>query len=345
MKKLFLLVDCRLDDNDKRWFSEGLFIEGYETVNIGVEHRLSNLIRQGHSGRIRNYWLQIKQARQTLRNSGKDDVIIVWYSVTGQIMNLMSSWYGGRNLVLMNFLTPGKRPGILGWMMKKAVSNPRNTILVNSKESIKQYKEMYGLKSDKSAKFYYFPDVYDDTNKFVRPEERCLNNSRYFFTGGMSNRDWKLVCEVAKKLPEEKFVCCAMQKDFESQIDILPKNVEVHYNLPPKEYYNLMSQSHCVLLPLRNDSVAGLINILKSIQLAVLCCVSDTPATRQYYGAESRNFLLPRDAGAWAECAQSISSMEEKEYKIAITELQEYIQNTFSPESALQRLRTVIAEF
>lgn len=340
-KKLYILLDCRLDNNDKSWLSNGLKVEGFQTVTVGVEEKLSQLVRNGGIGRIRNYLLQVKQVWKTLRESDRNDVIIVWYSVTGLIMNLFSYLFGGRKLILMNFLTPDKRRGLSRWITKKAVNNPNNSILVNTKESIEQYRAIYNLVDNKGASFHYFPDVYDDVDSFVSPHLPA-QEKRYFFTGGMSNRDWKLICQIASYLPDQQFVCCALQSDFEECVLDVPNNVKVHYNLPPECYCQMMKDSFCVLLPLRTQSVAGLINILKSFQMGLLCCVSETPATQQYYPDDCRQYIIEHDIDAWVNIIKQILILSDEDYQKTVISAQNYIQSNFSPASALLRIKEIV---
>lgn len=341
MKCIYILFDCRLDDNDKSWLIEGLDIENYTVIASGMPVRLTDLIKEGPIGRLKSYYLQIKQAFHILYVSNKSDIIIVWYSVTGQIISILSSLFGHRNMVLMNFLTPTKRNGILGWVVKQTVSNPRNNILVNSIESEKQYRDIYGLNTDKCARFHYFPDVYDNAEKFINPEDRIIEN-RYFFSGGMSNRDWKLLTKVAQRLPHFKFVCCALQNDFDSQVEIIPDNMEVYYNISSELYYKLMCDSYCVLLPLKNNSVSGLINILKAIQMGVPCYVSNIPGTKQYYSKNASHFLLQNNVESWVEGVCAINTLSADKYVSVVKELQDYINKNFSPESALNRMKNIL---
>ena len=339
--KLYIVLDCPLSSNDKSWIT-GLRVPGYETIALGVEQELSQLVRNGVHGRVRNYWLQIKQVLNVLFKSNQNDVIVVWYSVTGQILNLVSGWFGGRNLILMNFLTPEKRPGVVGWMFRKAINNKRNSILVNSKESIEQYKKLFNLKDGENASFFHFPDVFNDAESFLEPQWCGNEDLRYFFTGGMSNRDWQLIEKVARQIPHVKFLCVALQSDFESCVKEIPTNMEVVFNLPSDEYYEKMRNAYCVLLPLRNDSVAGLITILKSIQLGVPCLVSATKATKQYYPISETYCLIERDVKEWCRIINRISSMGRDEYVSLAKSLQVHIQREYSPTNALQKIEKIV---
>ncbi len=343
-KKLYVLLDCPLKDNDKKWI-ERLSVEGFETIAVGVKKRLSQLIREGIMGRIENYWLQIKQSYHILIKSNKDDAIIVWYSVTGQIINLMSSLFGVRRMILMNFLTPSRRGGLLGWMLHKTILNKNNIIFVNSKGSIEQYKHLFNVPLESGAKFFFFPDVFDDTDSFTPPNNYNRVEGRYFFTGGMTNRDWKLIVGLASRFPEQRFVCVALKSDFESQITSLPPNVEVYYNLPTDKYYEKMINAFCVLLPLRSDAVSGLINILKSIQYGVPCFISSTPATRQYYPDSLQYYLVEDGLDNWCNTIADFMKKSEIEYKEETLLMQKYIQDEFTPERALKRVTEAINLF
>jgi glycosyltransferase involved in cell wall biosynthesis len=197
------------------------------------------------------------------------------------------------------------------------------------------------LKDNKCARFCFFPDVYDNTDSFVKPRTK---SNRYFFTGGMTNRDWNLVLEIAKSLPNERFVCCALPEDFGKQKREIPNNVEFYFNLPSSEYYKLMGDSYCVLLPLKNNAVAGLINIIKALQLGVPCCVSETTATKQYFHSKNRDYLLPKHLKAWVVQIKHITEIPDSEYIQTVQEMQGFIQKNFSPESGIKRLQLIITQ-
>lgn len=95
MKKLFILVDRNLKDNDKSWLTDGLRVEGYESIPVGVEKTLSILSRRGIKGKMLRLYLELKQIICTLHKSKKDDVILVWGHQTSLIINMISKFYGG----------------------------------------------------------------------------------------------------------------------------------------------------------------------------------------------------------------------------------------------------------
>ena len=342
MKKLYVLFDCPELDNDKKWLVYGLNAKGYDVESLYVPQRLSQLIRNKHL--FTNYLLQIVQVFKVLKKSQKDDIIICWYSVTGVILNLLSRMFANRRLlILMNWLTPPAKTSLTTFMYKFAISNNKCTILVNSMESADQWQRLLSIDTVSYAHFIFNPDVYDSEVSFVNPLEKLKSvDGGYFFTGGMSNRNWALLADVARKMDKVHFVCCALQQDFESQVTNKPSNMKVYYNVSSDEYYSLLAGSYAVLIPLKSKSVAGLINILRSIQEGVICCISETPATKQYYADETLQFVVEDSVESWLKCVMNLLTIESDEYAKIITGMQDFIFNEFSPDSACDRLSEIV---
>ena len=90
MNKIFLLFDCRLDNNDKQWLADGLEIDDFVVESVGTSVKLTDIVHKGVCGRLRNYLIQIKQCCQTIHKSDNNDIIIVWYSVTVFVIKIIS---------------------------------------------------------------------------------------------------------------------------------------------------------------------------------------------------------------------------------------------------------------
>ena len=100
-----------------------------------------------------------------------------------------------------------------------------------------------------------------------------------------------------------------------------------------------MKGAKAVLLPLLDDRVAGLINILKSIQFGVLCVVSRTPSTEVYFDEEIKKYLI--DIGNEMQLKntiEQIQSLSSVQYKYEISRLQNYIKENFSPKKTIKNL-------
>lgn len=191
----------------------------------------------------------------------------------------------------MNGLSPHK--GNL-FFHKLLTSNTKSKIVVNSPKSKRQWKLV--LKLNKGA-FYFIPDTYNSDRPFQSPK---YPEKKYFFTGGMANRNWNLILNLAKINPYINFICVALKSDWDKKVQCpIAENTQVFFHLPTKEYYDLMKNSFAILLPLCNDNVAGLINITMSAQLGVPCIISKTSSTSLYYSKETNYFLIDDSIENW----------------------------------------------
>ncbi|MBO5030358.1 MAG: hypothetical protein J6D08_00495 [Lachnospiraceae bacterium] len=186
------------------------------------------------------------------------------------------------------------------------------------------------------------PDVYDSEIPF---EDIRLKTNRFCFTGGMNNRNWKLVAQIAKELKNLKFICVALKADFESQVNDIPSNLKVYYNIPSEQYYDLMRNSYLVLLPLLDNRVAGFINIIRAAQYGVPCMTTKTLSTEQYY-TEDLDLLMPNDQmSVWVGNIKKWYQYGDDEYMKNTKYFYDYIESNFSPQNAARKIMKLIKEF
>jgi len=119
----------------------------------------------------------------------------------------------------------------------------------------------------------------------------------------------------------------------------MPKNVKVYFNTSHDEYYELMKKSRAVLLPLKDQRAAGLINICKSLQYGVICVTTRTPATESYYAEESEKYLIEiGDEDQLERVIYSIVSYNESNYKKEVWKMQEYLKKNVSPSAIVEEM-------
>ena len=350
MRNLYVLVDCPLETSDKKWISERLYVDGFHTICKGVPERLSQLQRDGRI--IREHYLQMRQIISVLKDSSKSDIIVVWYSVTGVLLNFFSILFGGRNIIIMNWMISKRNKQsrdfldfIYSKLTKFAFRSPRCRILVNLKSAVEKLNEEYDLNGG-IQRFYYQPDVYDDSVPFIQPRPDVEIDKRYLFTGGMANRDWALLSRIAEALPDYKFICVAMKEDFNSKVACIPGNMEVQFNLSPQDYYSLLDDSYAMLLPLLNiDSVGGLINVLKAWQMGKPCYVSRTSFIEPYYPNADSRYLMGPVVEEWVNKIKELMSLSNEEYCDNVKRMQSYIMMNFSPNSAISLIQDVVLSF
>lgn len=73
----------------------------------------------------------------------------------------------------------------------------------------------------------------------------------YIFTGGYTNRDYKLIRKLADEFPKEKFViiASALNKDCDS----MPSNIFIEKEVPNDKFEEILSNSTVVIVPLKED--------------------------------------------------------------------------------------------
>ena len=331
---VFVLLDRMEGKNDKKWLVDYLCQQCEQpVVPIYSKFTLSIEYRNGLLGKLRVLCEVLSQCICLLRQSRKDDIVVCWTTLSMHVLYPLAFLFGCKRYYLaMNWITP-QAGDYFNWLKRIMVKDERVKIIVNTNELINVWQEL--LHTDRADAFHYIPDVYDTMIPF---REFVPREKHYFFTGGMSNRDWYLISRLAVKFPDVNFVCCALEDDFNEKVKNVPANMIVHFNIEASEYYRLLSEAYAVLLPLCENVVSGLINIIRSAQEGVLCLVTDIPATRQYYGEDSKDLLLSFDEAEWETRIKGLLDMSQEEMRERCMRFSSFIQEQFSPPHAVEML-------
>lgn len=337
---VYILFDVPDNNNDKVWLYDELCQQfGKENItSIKIHHITSILINKGGIKRLYGFIVLFSQAFRTILKAKRSDTVICWSMYQsmffGRLAFILRTKY--HHVIFMNWLTPlisSRRLRIY----KDIVKWLEPDIIVNSSDSITEWEEVLSIPSNK---FHLIPDVYDTNIPFIKKTNQ--QDDKYCFTGGMSNRDWNMIVNIACYLPNIKFVCVALETDFKAQVITLPPNVKVYYNISPEKYYNLMKQAYIILLPLVDDRVSGLINIIRAAQYRIPCAVTQTTATKQYYSNETQFLLLDRAIDHWISAIHTIYLMSPTEYNTLVDNFQNYIKTEFSPLKAASQIARII---
>jgi glycosyltransferase involved in cell wall biosynthesis len=340
MDNIYILFDCPDESNDKKWLIDGLkkMCTG-KVESISIQANLSLLKEQGVIGKVKAFYIMIEQAWRAIRMAKPGDAIITWNRISGLLVNTFL-YKKKITLIAINWLTPLPKDKKIKRFLYALASNPSNYIIVNSPESPKKWYDF--LKLSTMSRFRHIPDVYD--TRYTFNYNFSIPKEKYCFTGGMNNRDWKLVVKLASRIPDYKFICVSLQDDFEEQTRGMqfPANLQVHYNIPSEQYYNLMNNAYLVLLPLRSKNVAGLINITRAAQGGVMTIITKTPAAQQYYSMECQDMLIDGDINHWQKKVEDILRMPPDIYQKKTKAFMQYIEVTFSPQKASQKILDII---
>lgn len=340
MSKLFLLFNCPSKQNDKSWLADILKAHGYQFEIIETKLYANVMCQDGIKGKLKYYHRIFSQAFKAIKKSKPGDTIISWSNFTAGIINFVNIILGNtRKIISMNWLTPRDKKAYWEYLDKKQFQNKNVKIIVNSLNSRKQYMEKFHLLNGDNI--YYIPDIYDTNVAFVEPQYK-EDARKYVFTGGMANRDWGLVIQIAARFPQLVFVCCALEHDFKAKVSSVPENVTVYYSISSEEYYKLMAGAFIVLIPLVSCQVSGLINITRSAQSGVPCMVSRYDFTEVYFPNELSDWLVDgSDVDVWSQKLQDVLQGGQQ-YAVNVKKFQDHIISHFGPEVAFEILDKIL---
>ena len=138
------------------------------------------------------------------------------------------------------------------------------------------------LKNDErnNQKFTYFPWSVDDDFWRLEQKSPLRNKDKIIFVGNDGNRDETLLVQIAKKLPEYKFIFVT---NIPNLINLKMENVEIIQGqwgqnyLTDKELKQLYSSARLSIIPLKESSQpSGQSVALQSMSLGIPVIISDT---------------------------------------------------------------------
>lgn len=335
MNRIFILLDDPYEKSEKKWLFD-LMKQKYRNCSlVPIRHALYDFQAPGFRQTVYRYGICMQQIFKALRMSRNNDVLIFWGNIQGMLGNLVIRIMGNRRrMVLLHWLTPRGSRGSYT-MRKLAAENPKAKIIVNAPDSVIRWRKFLKLKSVQN--FYVLPDVYNSELPFLVPK---VKENKYCFAGGMQNRNWKMLIQIADRLKDVRFVCVCLEEDFISETKgmTVPQNLTVLYHLPPEKYYEIMKNSYIILLPLKDYGAAGLINVCYSAQFGIPCISSKSPALSQYY-KKGQKYLLPDNhIRAWCSSIKALYQMEADEYTDFTCAFQQYIRQNMSPQRFIENL-------
>lgn len=248
-----------------------IFLNGYETASVQQVYPpwKCNSIKK-----------MLAACWDCIRYSSKDDTIICWYD----FMGVLSWWICKflsvkRQIIAINLLlkdkTTWKNRGAK-YLYRKAIQGNNFTATVTAAEYGQWLAELLNLK----VKFNLLHDVYHENYKCT-DDLKCQNNS--VFTGGRNGRDWKLLFEIAKELPEIDFNCVMPGQIYEQYKRILPPNIVARFDINEEDFIKTLAQSYMVVMPLDTEAPAGLTVYFQGAANDKLIITSNTVTTREYF--------------------------------------------------------------
>jgi len=176
------------------------------------------------------------------------------------------------------------------------------------------YRKNYNILVQSPNEVDYFKKVGNKLNVVLIPYSmpeikmnfKVSERNGYFFSGGYTNRDYQLLIDAAKHFPKERFVFVASELNSLTQLKV-PNNVEFFFDILPETFNQLIFNSKCVIVPLKDDvGSSGQMLCLAAMQLSKPIIYTDYKVVSQYFKID--NSGIPYTAKQLNSLIEVISS-------------------------------------
>ena len=218
-------------------------------------------------------------------HANKDDLIIIYDNdIIGLYLGLLFHIFRPHMVVYkINAMTSNKEHPYSSFkriFVRMAYENIFTS--VNNDNIASLYSEFFNLP------IRHFISIPDSISDFGEKIEKITDTTEkgYIFMGGATYRDYTLFVEVAKQLPQYRFVAVTFEK-YKRVFNNAPNNVSVYYNLCEKDFYQKIANSNIVFIPLTNDVQGGQLVVMQGALLKKPIITTDTLAIHTYFTKES----------------------------------------------------------
>lgn len=233
---------------------------------------------------------------------------------------------------------------ILRWLLK-AFSNDKLHFIVFSKYERELYSHSLGIRN---SNLHYFP--YGDFTKVsesVLPSSNQSKNedlsNQYFFSGGYSNRDYRGLIDVFRKINRNLVIVCSKNNKDILNIEI-PENITIHTDLPSEQFDKYLRDSMAVILPFKyNSGASGQSVMLRCMRNRKAVIVTETEIIKEYV-EDGVSGLIIKDLNT--QLADKIQYLEENKKTRDDLGINLYLKyaKEFSYEAITPFLRDIINE-
>lgn len=158
----------------------------------------------------------------------------------------------------------------------------------NNKSVTDLYCSLYKLPQEN---FFFLPDCIANWGMKILKDSVKSEDRGYIFSGGSTFRDWDLFIEVAKRLPQYKFIGVARKSGFPQKE--MSENIEMYFDVNEKIFNDFLKNSRLVFMPIKVKTQGGQIVIFKA-GLYHKPVVTTNTAAIQTYIENGRNGLLTK---------------------------------------------------
>lgn len=263
------------------------------------------------------------------------DFVIVADPRIGIIFAILKKIFYYQKPLLVHQLILPERNNFLKQVVLKLAFQEIDAAIVNSSFEKENFKKKFS-----KTRFFFIP-LHSDPRCFSLSKKTELGS--YIFSGGGAERDFDILISAAKKI-DFRFLIVTFSKNNLAKIKI-PKNVEVRFNLPEIEYFELIANSRFVVVPLKMvGRSAGQTTVVQAMSIGKAIVATNISGLTDYIEDGKTGSLV--EAGNVQDLIKTIDKLLKNNAELKkISEASlEFAQTNFTYEIYDQRMTKVFAE-
>lgn len=239
----------------------------------------------------------VRACNECIKKSKRNDTIVCAYDLMGVLCWwLCKLQFKKRNIIAINILLKTKntlKNRLLKFLYRAALKSKSFHATVTTEE----YGQWINKQLATSCKYALLHDVYrGGYNEYSEIKEK----TRSVFCGGRNGRNWKLLAQIAEKMPDTVFNFAMPQQCYEEYKSRFGENVNAKFDIPENEFAKLMLESELMVMPLDTEAPAGLIVLFHAAGNGKLIITSNTVTTREYFG-DGKGALCENNVDEWVD--------------------------------------------
>ncbi len=317
-----IIMKLLLIDNDTSNYD--FLVDGFDEVVYSPSRQPKIL------GWIVGAWRAIR------KTPNKTDTIVCWFDFQAILVYYFTRiCLSRRRIVCINIMLKDKHTLLNRLVTRLYACALHDRNLVATVTSL-SYGAWLDSKLNGSYRFTLLHDVYHRYYEI----ETSPADSPYIFCGGRNGRDWELMYQIAKRMPNVAFRFVLSPNDIVRHRFHELHNVTVMSDLPPQEFLHELSCSRAVCLPLDTIAPAGLIVMFQAAANLRPVLMTETITTSEYITPD-RGYPLGADPEQWCSSIQYVLSDADKARQKAIA-LRTFLQEQCSEQVFCRILANLI---
>ncbi|WP_146119109.1 glycosyltransferase family 4 protein [Blastopirellula marina] len=292
-------------------------------------------------GKIRGFFRVLSLAVRVLAaiRRTKPDLIVFEDQRTGGSCCLFLRILGVKTPVLIwnfNMFKPYRN---LKWLLTQKGGKAAASLVVYSRHEQKVYSKVFGVPTSKFRFKPYSGPYLDDARYVSLLEDRTKRDC--VVAPGSWGRDYKLLADVAARLPSIRFVVLAFSNSV-AGVDF-PENVEVVNGIQELEYCRYIAEARVCYVPVANQTTAnGHIAIVQAMCLKPPLITNPTPGTIDYL--DQRTMIACSDSDPVTVASQIADVYENGDkYDTMVNPAHEFARANFGVDWDIEMIDEVLS--